>query len=120
MEVTLGLTLQSILYVDMDKGILTSLAWLNMEWKDPSLTWWNSDLKDVRRNCFEFEMLMFLCILRFRTSGCQSHRFGRRIWRFTMEYLWSSRQEQTRQSSPIVSLILHSFRKYAIIITLSL
>ena len=49
-EVTLGLTLQSILDVDMDKGILTSLAWLNMEWDDPSLTWWNSDLKDVRRN----------------------------------------------------------------------
>ena len=48
-EVTLGLTLQSILDVDMDKGILTSLAWLNMEWDDPSLTWWNSDLKDVRR-----------------------------------------------------------------------
>ena len=60
MEVTLGLTLQSILDVDMDKGILTSLAWLNMEWKDPSLTWWNSDLKDVRRNCFGFEMLIFL------------------------------------------------------------
>ena len=34
-EVTLGLTLQSILDVDMDKGILTSLAWLNMEWNDP-------------------------------------------------------------------------------------
>ena len=102
-EVTLGLTLQSILDVDMDKGILTSLAWLNMEWNDPSLTWWNSDLKDVRTNWFW--IFMPLCILRSWTSGCLSHRFGLPIWRFTMEYLRSSLRGQTLQSSPCVSLI---------------
>ena len=51
-NVTLGLTLQSILDVDMDKGTLTSLVWLNIQWKDPFLAW-DSDLqhfmiKDIR------------------------------------------------------------------------
>ena len=51
-NVTLGLTLQSILDVDMDKGTLTSLVWLNIQWTDPFLAW-DTDLqhfmiKDIR------------------------------------------------------------------------
>ena len=45
MEVKLGLTLQSILDVDMDKGTLTSLVWLNIKWNDPFLAW-DSDLQN--------------------------------------------------------------------------
>ena len=37
----MGLTLQSILEVNMDKETLTSLAWLKLEWKDPFLLWWD-------------------------------------------------------------------------------
>ena len=37
----MGLTLQSILEVDMDKGTLSTLSWLTWEWKDPFLMWWN-------------------------------------------------------------------------------
>ena len=46
MDVRVGLTLQSILEVDMDRGTLTSLAWLNLEWEDPFLLWWNSSKFD--------------------------------------------------------------------------
>ena len=44
MDVTLGLTLQSIINVDMDKETLTSLVWLNVQWNDPFLAW-DSDLQ---------------------------------------------------------------------------
>ena len=36
---TVGLTLQSILEVDMEKDTFTTITWFNLNWVDPQLMW---------------------------------------------------------------------------------
>ena len=51
MDVTLGVTLQSIENVDMSAGSITAYYWLTMEWTDEYLTWnssWPRNSSDIR------------------------------------------------------------------------
>jgi len=48
--VTVGLTLQSILEVDIEKGTLTTIAWFNLNWNDPQLMWLYEEKFDKYKN----------------------------------------------------------------------
>ena len=47
---TVGLTLQSILEVDIEKDTLTTIAWFNLNWNDPQLMWLYEEKFDKYKN----------------------------------------------------------------------
>ena len=106
---SVGLTLQQIIDLDLKTNILETQIWFNYGWTDEFLTWEDNDkFKDVR---FWFYWGSWLDIFKCRLliQGCLSLKCGLLMWRFTMDWRENSLQDKTTLFCTKVDISLESW-----------